>query len=88
MVTTFDTLEYVHKLKEAGVPEKQAVTHAKALSEVIEGNLATKYDLELIKREIELLRRDIKEIENRIIIRLGAIMITGFSILAILMKVL
>ena len=42
-------VRYVHKLKEAGVPEKQAETHAKALSEIIQINLATWQDLEKTK---------------------------------------
>lgn len=45
-------LEYVHKLKEAGVPEKKAETHAKALSEIIQSNLATRQDLEKTKAEL------------------------------------
>ncbi len=52
MSSTFDTLEYVHKLKETGVPEKQAETHAKALSEIIPSNLATQQDLEKTKAEL------------------------------------
>ena len=45
----FDTLEYVHKLKEAGVPEKQAEIHAKALSEIVQSNLAIRQEIEKIK---------------------------------------
>ena len=65
MSTTFDTLEYVHKLKEAGVPENQAETHAKALSEVIQSNLATKQDLEKVKSDLTLEIEKVKiEIEK------------------------
>lgn len=73
-MTGFDTLEYVHQLKEAGVPEKQAETHAHALSEVIESNLATKRDIESVRRdiklEIETVHRDIKELELKFNARL------------------
>ena len=31
MSALFDTLDYVYKLKEAGVPVKQAETHAKSI---------------------------------------------------------
>jgi len=50
--TIFDPIDYIHKLKEAGVPEQQAETHAKALSEIIESNLATKQDIERIRSEM------------------------------------
>ncbi len=52
MSSTFDTLEYVYKLKEAGVPEKQAETHAKALSKIIQSHLATRQGLENTKAEL------------------------------------
>ena len=39
-------------MKEAGVPEKQAETHAKVLSEIIQINLATRQDLEKTKAEL------------------------------------
>ena len=49
MFTTFDTLEYVYKLKEVGVTEKQAETHARALSDTIQTKLAIRQDLEKTK---------------------------------------
>ncbi len=52
----FDTLAYANKLKAAGVPDKQAEVQAEALAQIVENNLATKQD-------IEELRRDMKEIE-------------------------
>lgn len=49
---TFDTLKYARRLKQAGVPDKQAEAEAEALAEVFESQLnelATKSDL----REME-----------------------------------
>lgn len=43
----FDTLAYSNKLKEAGVPVKQAEAQAELLAEVIGDQLATKQDIEL-----------------------------------------
>jgi hypothetical protein len=43
----FDTLAYAKKLKEAGVPDKQAEVQAEAIAEVFSENLATKQDLDL-----------------------------------------
>jgi len=62
MAITFDTLEYVNKLKAADVPEKQAQAQAQALRGVLDtalsdhaSALATKGDL---RSEIALVRKD------------------------------
>jgi hypothetical protein len=41
----FDTLKYAIQLEEAGVTRKQAETHMRIMSEIVETNLATKQDL-------------------------------------------
>lgn len=56
---TFDTFKFINRLKEAGVPEKQAI--AEALSEAVSTiQWVTKTDLQLelspIKTEITLLK--------------------------------
>ncbi len=61
--TTFDTHAYVKKLQEAGFTAQQAEAQVEVLFEVVEGNLATKHDIELV-------RRDMKEMEGRTEIRL------------------
>ncbi|MBF0342668.1 MAG: hypothetical protein HQL06_00405 [Nitrospirae bacterium] len=59
----FDTHLFVKKLKSVGFTEGQAEVQAEALSELIEGGLATKRDL----KELEArLTRDIKELEARL----------------------
>ena len=69
---TFDTLAYVKKLKAVGVPEAQAEVQAEALVEIIDEQLATK--------------RDLKEMEMRLTIRLGAMMTAAIVIVATLVK--
>ena len=59
-VFIFDTLQYVKRLKEAGVGEKAAEVQAEALKEVIDNNLATKGDIYDLKRDIETVRSDLK----------------------------
>lgn len=66
----FNAFKYVGELREAGVPEKQAETHLRILHEIVESNLATK--------------RDLKELEQRIIIKLGALMVATIGITAAL----
>ena len=85
---TFDTLKFANTLKEAGVPSAQAEAEASALSEVLEVNfkeLVTKEDL---KHEVELLRRDMRDMEQRLIIKLGALMAFSIGAVAALVKLL
>jgi hypothetical protein len=59
---TFDTLKFVRRLKEAGVPEAQAEAEAEALAEALGSsavNLATKADIETVRREIAELKSDL-----------------------------
>lgn len=77
----FDTLQYAKKLKEAGVPEKQAEVQAEALVEIIEDKLATKQD-------IVMLQKDLKELEYRLIIKMGAMLVASITILGAMIKIL
>ena len=77
----FDSLAYVKKLKAVGVPEEQAEVQAEAFAEIIEERLATKQD-------ILSLKRDMKELELRLTLRLGAMMTAGIIIVATLVKLL
>lgn len=81
--TTFDTLMYAKKLREAGFSEKQAEIQAEALKEIIQDNLATKQD-------ISDLRKDLLQIEERLMyrltIRLGLMLVTAVTVLAAIIK--
>ncbi|MBF0344237.1 MAG: DUF1640 domain-containing protein [Nitrospirae bacterium] len=68
----FDTHAYVKKLKSVGFTEEQAEVQAEAMSSLIEEGLATK--------------RDLRELELRLSIRLGTIMTAGVAAIAVLMK--
>ena len=60
----FDTLTYANKLKEAGFTERQAQAQAEALVAVVDSNLATKTDIEMLRHD---LRADIAETRAEII---------------------
>ena len=77
--TTFDTLMYAKKLKEAGFTEQQAEVQAEAMKEIIDNQLATKND-------ILDLKRDMREMEYRIISRIGGIIVIAVSVLAAIVK--
>jgi len=92
---TFATLKYANTLKAAGVSAAQAEAEAVALSEVLEMNLkelVTKEDLLItkneLKRDIDDVRRDMKEMEQRLTIKLGAMMGVSIGIVAVLVKLL
>lgn len=53
---TFDTLKYVDRLKEAGVPAAQAEAEARALAEALSSGaseLATRHDLKELELRID-----------------------------------
>jgi len=77
-VIAFDTLAFVKRLREAGVPEAQAEVQAEAIAEVINDHIETKQYLDLRLRELEM----------RLSLRLGGMMVTGVIVVAALVKLL
>ena len=65
--TTFDTLSYFERLKSAGVTEAQARIQADALRELVDSSLVTK--------------RDLRELEYKLTIRLGGIAVACTALL-------
>jgi hypothetical protein len=82
---TFDTHGFVKKLKSVGFTEEQAEVFAEQQANLIEDKLATKNDL--IELEANL-RRDMKELEYRIIIKMGSLMAIQIGVIAALVKLL
>lgn len=76
-LSTFDTLDYANKLKATGLTTTQAETLAqlqKDFFQLLVSFFATKQDL--------------KDLENRIIIKIGGLMVILVSVLATLITVL
>ena len=67
-VMTFDTLAYAKKLQAVGFTEAQAEVQAETLVELMEERLATKLDIEVVRRDMKEmetgLKRDMKEMET------------------------
>ncbi len=74
MPVAFDTLVYARKLKNAGFSEEQAEVQAEALAAVVTETRATKHDL--------------RELEYRLTLRLGAMMTVAVGAVAALTKLL
>lgn len=81
----FDTHAFVKELTAAGMPEAQAEVLAKSQANLIDEKLATKQDLMELE---ERLRRDMKELEFRLTIRLGSMMVVAVVVVAALDKLL
>lgn len=89
-----NTLMYAKKLEDVGIPREQAETHAQIMSEIVEGDLATKQDLNQAVQAIEskFIQFDNKlvQMEYRMIIKSGAVTATvvalGVAILALVIK--
>lgn len=71
MAFAFDTLGYSKKLREAGIPQRQAEAHAEAAREFIMAEVVTKPDLQLALDNLAL----------RLTIRVGVIVGAGLTIL-------
>lgn len=72
---TFDTHKFISKLRKAGVPEEQAEAIAEAFGEAhMEAEVATKADL--------------RELEYRLTIKLGAMIMAAIAAVATLVKLL
>ena len=73
-ILAFDTHAFVKGLTQAGMPEAQAKVLARSQVTLIDENLATKQDL--------------KELELRLTIRLGSMMVVAIGVVAALVKLL
>ena len=90
----FDALKSVDELQEAGIPEAHAKAQIRILQGVIESDLATKRDLEELRKatahDLNELRQatklDLKELELRLTIKLGAIMMAAIGLTVVLLK--
>lgn len=90
---TFDTLGYFEKLKAAGVPEAQAKVQVEVMQSVVQSydeasrrELATKGDIQDVRKEIQDVRLEMKNMEMRLLkwqiglaVAIIAIMAKGFG---------
>jgi hypothetical protein len=90
---TFDTLKFANRLKQAGVPS----VHAEAdILEANLGELATKADILDTKKELSSNMQHLEQrmsaqfiqLEQRMTIKLGTLMVVAVSIVATLVKLL
>ena len=89
---TFDTLKYANRLKAAGAESRIAEAEAEALAEVFELNLkevATREDLKQMEDRLnEKMDARFLQLEQRMIIKLGGLMVVAIGVVATLVKIL
>lgn len=83
---TFDTHKFIRTLKEAGIPESQAEAISEAFRAAhLEAELTTKTDLHALELA---LKAEVRELEYRLIIKLGGMMAAAIAVVAALVKLL
>ncbi len=90
----FDAFRYSRELEAVGFSRDQAELQLRMITEIVEEDLATKQDLKILeesilnKIEVKLTHFEIKieQLEYRLTIKLGALMLLGFTSMATLMK--
>jgi hypothetical protein len=99
-VVTFDTLKFVKTLEAAGMPSQQAEAISLAVRDSHEmADLATKGDLRELKTELlheisdvrhEIIgvRHEIKQLEQRMTIKLGSMLVVAVGVIAAVAKLL
>jgi hypothetical protein len=78
MAFAFDSLAYAKHLRDSGVPQEQAETHAEAARQFIMAELVTKTDLTLALDNLAL----------RLTVRTGVMLAAGLSIFAAVLGLL
>ena len=102
MMVAFDTLRAARKLRdEGGFDEKQAAILVDTFAEGMGETLATKADLEVLRGDLEKtetalrgdlekteasLRSEMRDLEQRMTIRLGAMMVGAVALIVALIK--
>lgn len=59
----FNALDYTKKLEEVGVPREQAEAHVQMVIQILEGDMATKADIQIAKTD---LKSDIIAVRNEL----------------------
>jgi hypothetical protein len=78
---TFDTLKFVEKLEAGGFTHTQAKAAAEAFAEATSQELATKTDMLAIRSDITLVRSEIRELELRMTVKLGGLMVVATGVI-------
>jgi hypothetical protein len=76
MSQIFDTLEYTKGAEAVGIKREHAEYQAQQLGKLVDNELVTK----------SYLHTELKDLENRMLIKLGGIMVVGITLLGFILK--
>lgn len=79
--STFDTLKFARRLQSAGMEQRLAEEQAEAMAEALGANLREMVTADKLTTELRLL-------EQRLIIKLGAMLVVAVGAIAALVKLL
>lgn len=84
MTARFDSLGYVRRLEDAGVERRIAETHAEVVRDFILDEVATKADVELVRADMRSLEERIDGkldvLEQRMTVKLGGMLIAAVGL--------
>ena len=83
MAFAFDTLGYAKRLRAGGIPQDQAEAHAEAAQEFIMTELATRHDLEVLRRELQTA---LDHQSLRLTVRTGVMLAASIAVLATIIQ--
>lgn len=84
----FDTLQFAKRAEKVGFTKEQAEFQAEEMAKMIDSHIASKEDMRHLSQEIELFKKDMMAMENRIILKVGGMMVVAFSVFGAVMKLL
>ena len=82
---TFDTLRFSQRLQQSGVSREQAEVHAELARDMLLAEVATKVDLTVLRRKLE---SKLELLEQRMTIKLGAMLVAVVGIIVAAQKLL
>jgi hypothetical protein len=87
-----NTLKYVKILESAGIAREQAEAHVQIITDITEGDLATKQDMKNLETKldtsIERLEHKMLQLEYRLTIKLGTIVTVVIAAATTVIKLL
>jgi hypothetical protein len=95
----FNALKYTEELERAGFTRSQAETSVRLLIDIMNETFATKSDILMLKGDIESLRNElrtevktlascIRELDYKLTIKLGSMMVVGLGVIATLLRLM
>jgi len=74
-------LIYTKKLEEAGLSREQAQAHLEILEEIVDGDMATKTDVQNVKIDLKI---EMKMMEQRIVLKMGVMLVAAVGFMSAL----